>query len=112
MRNIPPKDLESEVVKMIRLDITPDRFVIADTQEPLPPGSPVFGMILPISMYSLNIERHGALVAIAYGSPMKDSEILLISLNWHYYTYSKTMKRHIYGPDNEAPQKPIKFRYC
>ena len=46
MRNIPPKDLESEVIRMVLLDRTSDGFVKANAQEPLPPGSPVFGITL------------------------------------------------------------------
>jgi hypothetical protein len=47
VRNIPPKDLDNEIIKMVLGEKTPDGFVKASTPEKLAPGSPVFGVNTP-----------------------------------------------------------------
>jgi hypothetical protein len=44
LRDIPSKDVKSDVIKMILLDKTPEGFFKANTPESLPPGSPIFGI--------------------------------------------------------------------
>ena len=44
-----------------------------------------------------NKERLGSVVAIFSGTPSVDSDIFLIPLYLHYYTYAETVTPHLSG---------------